>query len=262
MHPSPFYHATIRRIVTIFGAMFNDLHVQRFNKDGTVKETIRVPLAYGPAERYLRKYDRDIEDDANPRNQILLPRMSYEFNSVVYDSSRKGSALNKFCAPNSEGEETTTTFAKAPYNLEFQLYVMTKYIEDGNQIIEQILPFFQPSYTVTIKDSKEFDATSDVIFTLDSAVPEDNYETDFQDLRSIVWTLNFTARGYLYGPTVSESNLGLIKRAEVVFSNDMDMTQDVSNIVAEVVPSTANQDDPHEIVCTITVNGEEEISSP
>lgn len=271
---NPFYHGTIRRAAIVFGSLFNDIYVQRFNSDESVKQTIKVPLAYGPSEKWLARINQDSSiDDGKPDVQMQLPRISYEFNSVVYDSSRKLplDTRNRFCGIDDDGNEVSTIL-KTPFNIEFQLSIMTKFVDDGLQIIEQILPYFKPDYIVRIKDSSEFDTTSDIIYTLDSVSNEDTYESGYNELRSIVWTLTFTAKTYLYGPvyggdTASDGNSpddgnggglspnstlrGLIKHADVIMYCDPCLDEKLEKYSYDVVPETAGPEDEYEIEETL-----------
>ncbi len=203
-----FYHRITRKLVVAFGTMFNNIRLVRYNKAGTTEiERITVPLAYATKEKFYKR----ITDDPNVDKevQIVLPRMSFELNSITYDPLRKNSSFVKqFAADSSTSVKTAYV---APYNFNFTLNLFVRNTEDGTQIIEQILPYFNPDYTLTINLTEM--KPIDVPFILNSVSYDVSNDTGApDDLRIVVWTLEFTAKAYLYGPISSGANSKIIRK--------------------------------------------------
>ena len=147
-----FNNNSVRNLVVAFGSLFNNLRIQRYNTDGSVKENIRIPLAYGAKEKYLRRIDEggSIQNEDGQVVAITLPRMSFELESVDYDTTRKRNTMQKLAGVHTDDSKMNYTYAEVPYNVNFNLYIMTKFMDDGLQIVEQILPYFTPEFTVSI----------------------------------------------------------------------------------------------------------------
>jgi len=194
---------SLRNLVIAFGSLFNNIYVKRYQADGTtVKESMRIPLAYGNKEKYLRRIDEggSITNDDGVIVQMTLPRMSFEIESIEYDQTRKRNTMQKFTTRNTtDDSKLNTTYAEVPYNINFTLYIMTKFMTDGLQIVEQILPYFTPEFTVTINPTSLGQTKMDIPLILTSIDNEEEWEGDFDTRRSLTWTLNFTARSYMYG---------------------------------------------------------------
>jgi hypothetical protein len=200
MFHSPFYHFTMRKVVASFGSLFANIFVVKRDKDGKEVERAKVPLAYGPAERYIV---RNQEDPELSRNYALkLPRMSFEIKSLEYDSNRKLNTLRKNIQPLPEDPTTVVRqYQGVPYKMTIELSIISKFIDDSNQIIEQILPWFTPAYTVTIRSIPGMNFLDDVAITLNSLNLQDNYEDDWTTRRDVIWTLSFDLKVMFYGPT-------------------------------------------------------------
>ena len=200
-----FYHRITRRIVVGFGTLFNNLQLYRYTKDGTTEiERVTVPLSYAPKEKFYAR----ITQDATLGKEIALtlPRMSFEMTSITYDPLRKTSQFNHFFTPGSNGNTIATTPA-APYNFNFDLFLYVRNIEDGTQLIEQILPYFSPDYTLTLDLSNTLDVKTDVPVVLNSINYEQNAIGEPDQIRNLVWSLNFTVKAWLYGPVTSNSKI-------------------------------------------------------
>ena len=208
MLSNPFFsHRTIRKVVVAFGTLFNDIQVVRFNKTGSKFQTINVPIIYGPKEKYITRLFSD--PDLTKSIGTVLPRISFTLDGMSYDSSRKQvSTLNNFSYSSSEGLKTQ--FTPVPYNFEFTLSIYTRNTEDGTQIVEQILPFFTPDFTVTVDFNPEMDRKYTMPVILNSVSTEVDYEGDMTTTRLIIWDLTFTAKGYIWPPVKSDLNQGLI----------------------------------------------------
>ena len=209
-----FYHNIIRKTVIAFGTMFNNIELRRDT------EVMKVPLAYGPIDKFLARLDQNA-DPTNKRVQITLPRLSFEMGRIEYDAARKVAPTAKIKIP-SENSDAKTAFMPVPYNIGFTVGIIAKTQDDSLQILEQILPFFQPHYNLTLKLVETVNEIRDVPITLNSIDYQDTYEGDFATRRAIIYTLEFTAKTYLYGP-VSDS--AAIKKAIVDTYTSMDQAK-------------------------------------
>tara|TARA_Y100001938_G_scaffold140189_1_gene208052 strand:- start:372 stop:1145 length:774 start_codon:yes stop_codon:yes gene_type:complete len=206
-----FYHETTRKVVVAFGTLFNNIQLVRKDNDGTITQSMKVPLAYGPRQKFLVRLRED--PDLTKQVAITLPRIGFEINGLTYDPTRKLNRVQKFKKTKTgDSDKLDTQFMPVPYNLGFELYVLSKNSDDALQIVEQILPFFQPDYTLTINDMPDMSVKRDVPVVLNSISYEDDYEGDFATRRAIIYTLDFTAKFYLYGPVTSS---GVIKTVTV-----------------------------------------------
>ena len=212
-----FYHETIRKMVVSFGTIFNNIQIVKKNSSGQITQSMKVPLAYGPKQKFLTR----IREDAslNKSTAITLPRLAFEISSISYDPARKLNRITNLKKVSSSSKsKLESQFMPVPYNMDFQLFVMSKSGDDALQIIEQILPFFQPEYTITINDNTDMNQKRDVPIVLSGIDYEDNYEGDFISRRAIIYTLSFTTKFYLYGPVTKQS---VIKRVQVDQYTDM-----------------------------------------
>ena len=210
-----YYHQTIRKYVAVFGTLFNDLNIERTNASGTVTEKVKIPLAYGPKQKWLLA----MSDTTASRKVTATrsPRMGFALTSVDYDSVRKLNTVGKNWAANSSLSTTTTLlsqFNPVPYNFAFDLFILVKNAEDGTQILEQILPYFTPEFTVTVNTIPDMGIKADIPIVLNSSSVADEYEGDLATRRTITWTLSFTLKGYIY-PDIKSSSI--IKTVEVNF---------------------------------------------
>ena len=206
-----FYHETIRKIIIAFGTTFNNIQLVRKDNDGNITQSMKVPLAYGPQQKWLVRLNEDA--DLSKQVAITLPRIGFEIQNLSYDPARKLNRVQKFKKIKTGKSNTLESqFMPVPYNLSVQLYVMAKQSDDALQIVEQILPFFQPDYTLTVNDMADMGIKRDVPIVLNSISYEDNYQGDFETRRALIYTLDFTAKFYLYGPVTSA---GVIKTVQV-----------------------------------------------
>ena len=212
-----FYHETIRKVIVGFGTTFNNIQLVRKDSSGNVAQSMKVPLAYGPREKFLVRLRAD--PDLGSKVAVTLPRIGFEIQNLSYDPTRKLNRVQKFKkVKGATSRELDTQFMPVPYNLSIQLYVMAKQSDDALQIVEQILPYFQPDYTITINDMADMGIKRDVPIILNGISYEDNYQGDFDQRRALIYTLDFTAKFYLYGPVISS---GVIKTAIVDQYTDM-----------------------------------------
>ena len=206
-----FYHETTRKIVVAFGTLFNDIHLVRKDNSGVIQQSMMVPLAYGPRQKYLVRLADD--PDLSKQTAVTLPRIGFEIAGLSYDPTRKLQRVQKFKkVKGAKASQLDTQYMPVPYNIDFELYILSKQSDDALQIVEQILPYFQPDYTVTINDNTDMGVKRDVPVILNSIAYEDDYQGDFASRRAIIYTLSFTAKFYLYGPVTSSK---VIKTVQV-----------------------------------------------
>ena len=204
-----FYHRTIRKMVITFGTLFNDIELVRYTQAGVPKEKLKVPLSYGAKERYITRLTSD--PDLIKTINTLVPRMSFNLDSLEYDATRKQiSTIKNFSSPTST--TTNTQYVPVPYNFEFSLSIYARNIEDGTQILEQILPFFTPDFTVVVNFIPSMSQKHNVPIILNSVSSTVDYEGVDADgtTRLIIWDLTFTAKSFIWPPVKNE---GIIRRA-------------------------------------------------
>lgn len=208
-----FYHQILRKTVIAFGSLFNDITIKHTNSADEIVSVIKVPLAYGPTQKFLARLEQS-PDLSNP-TQITLPRMSFEFTGLTYDTARKLTTTQTFLSKSFiDGTETKKTYMPVPYNLQFELSIMSKLNDDALQIIEQILPYFQPSYNLTVELVDEINEKRDIPIILENVTMQDEYEGNFDKRRVLIYTLRFTAKLYLFGPT-STATKDIVKKVSV-----------------------------------------------
>ena len=205
-----FYHQTSRKMVVAFGTLFNTIEVRRTNSSDEVTEVVKIPLSYGPKDKMLAR----ITSDPNLSSSVALtvPRMGFELTSMTYDSARKLNTIGRNVAKGTTGLKKQ--YNPVPYNYDFSLFIFVKNAEDGTQILEQILPFFTPEFTITMTLISGMDIKMDIPLVLNDVSSEDTYDGDFATRRSIIWTLNFSMKGYLY-PNIEDN-------AKVITSTTVD----------------------------------------
>lgn len=214
-----FYNETTRRYVAVFGTLFNDIIISRKDNSGTTIQRIKVPVNYGPMQKFLSRLEQDPELNAPA---ITLPRITFEITGINYDGERNLTQLKRSVKASSTSDSSfNSVFTPSPYNLEFQLNIMTKYAEDGTKILEQILPFFKPDFTPTVKLVDDMDLYYDIPIVLNGITTEDVYEGEYTQRRSLIWTLNFTLKGYYFGPVTQKK---VIKFANVAVYTSLDST--------------------------------------
>ena len=235
-----FYHETMRKIVVSFGTLFNNIQIVRKNSSGAVVQSMKVPLAYGPQQKFLARLNSD--PALASKVAVTLPRLGFEMNGITYDPSRKLNRVQKFRKIKSSTDDSNkldSQYMPVPYNIEFTLYAMAKNSDDALQIVEQILPYFQPDYTLTVNDMADMGIKRDIPIILNSVTYEDNYQGDFTERRAIIYTMTFTAKFYLYGPVTSSS---VIKTVQVDQYTDMPDQSPKREQRYTVTPSPASAD--------------------
>ena len=196
---SHFYNQIVRKNIVAFGTLFNNIEMKSTDpSDGTVLETTKVPLAYGPKQKFLVRLE---ENNTNRKVSITLPRLYFEMTGIDYDPSRKTSPIQKYkTVIDDNGDEVRVQYVPVPYNLSFELGVIAKSQDDALQITEQILPYFQPSFSVTLNMIPDMNEKKDIAIVLNNVSYEDQWDDSFYERRYIIYTLSFTMKSYLYGP--------------------------------------------------------------
>jgi hypothetical protein len=221
--------------------MFNKITLVRQDSSGNITQSMKVPLAYGPKEKFLARLRQDA--DLSKTVAITLPRLGFEITNLSYDPTRKLNRVQKFKkVKGAKASQLDTQYMPVPYNLELELYVMAKQSDDALQIVEQILPYFQPDYTLTINDMTDMGIKRDVPVVLGGISYEDSYEGDFTSRRALIYTLSFTTKFYLYGPVTSQK---VIKTVQVDQYTDMpdQSPKREQRFSVTPTPSTADADD-------------------
>ena len=207
-----YYHEIMRKTIVAFGTLFNQINIRHDDSSGNSYSEMKVPLAYGPSQKFLARLEQ--QADLNKPVQITLPRLSFEMSGIQYDSTRKTGITQTFKAVDKNNSKVKKVFMPVPYNMGFELNILAKLNDDALQMVEQILPYFQPSFNVTIDLIDSIGETRDVPIVLDSISFQDDYEGDFSTRRAIIYTLRFTAKTYMFGP-VADTSDGLIKKVQV-----------------------------------------------
>ncbi len=256
-----YYHEIIRKSIVAFGTLFNQINIRHDDAAGNTYTEMKVPLAYGPAQKFLARLEQ--QADLNKPVQITLPRMSFEMNNITYDSTRKVGVTQTFKALDSRDSKLKKVFMPVPYNIGFELNILTKLYDDALQIVEQILPYFQPSFNLTVDLVKEIGEKRDIPIVLDSINFQDDYEGDFATRRALIYTLSFTAKTYLFGP-VAESSEGLIKKVQIDYHTDTDVKKSKREVRYTVTPDpiTAGPDDDFGFNETTSVFSDSKSYSP
>ena len=247
-----FYNEGMRKIIIAFGQLFNNIVIQSTSSTGAVTKRLKVPLAYAPKEKFLVRLDS--KPDLDDRSfAITLPRLGFEISALAYDPTRKLTRVQKFRKVKSgeSGEVHNFNYVPVPYNISLNLYAFTATAENGLQIVEQILPFFQPDYTITVNVLPELNIKRDIPIILNSVAYEDSYSGDFTTRRAVIYTLNFTAKTYLFGPM---SNQGVIKtvQSDIYTDTNTATAKREERIVVVPDPTTADADDDFGFTTTIT----------
>jgi hypothetical protein len=203
-----FYHGTIRKYIIMFGNMFNDINIDRFDKSGNIIQSLNVPIAYGPREKFLAR----LREDPNLNQEVatILPRLSFEITNISYDQARTINKMHNISSRGAGADVLASTSTPIPYDINITLNGMFATNEDAVQVVEQVLPFFRPEWTHSLRLVDDLpDHYIDVPTILNDMSITDSYDSDFETRRAIIYTFNFTVKGYLYGPV---KNRGVIKR--------------------------------------------------
>jgi hypothetical protein len=233
-----YYHEIIRKTIIAFGTLFNQIDIKHKDGSGNINSVVSVPLAYGPSQKFLARLEQQANLDKPV--QITLPRMSFEMTSIEYDASRKTGITQTFRAVD-DNDRMKKVFMPVPYNIGFELSIFCKLNDDALQIVEQILPYFQPSFNLTIDLVDSIGEKRDIPVVLNSVGMQDDYEGDFSTRRALIYTLQFTAKTYLFGP-VADNPEGLIRKVIVDMYSDTNTQTAKREVRYTAVPDPINAD--------------------
>jgi hypothetical protein len=237
MFGTHFYHSRIRKSVAVFGAMFNDIFILRKDSGNRVISTVKVPLSYAPKRKFLERLLENPDLDTDQKIAVKLPRMSFEIISITYDQTRQLTKITNFNQPGTTINNRTKFYSPTPYNIGFQLNIYAKTQDDALQIVEQIIPYFNPQYTLTIKPIDGFDTLKeDTPLVLNSVTFSDDYEGQLEARRTIIYTIDFEMKINFYGPI----NTGEIVRTSITTLGQRAVGLADSDIPLETIIVTTN----------------------
>ena len=246
-----FYNETIRKTVIAFGTLFNNIRIKKFANDGTSISQVKVPIAYGPMQRFLARIEQQTNFDDNVA--ITLPRLSFELSSYTYDPTRKASPITKFTSKGDAKTKIKKMYLPVPYDVGFRLSFATKLQDDALQIIEQILPHFQPSFQVTVNMLEGIEEKRDIPFTLRNVSFNDEYEGDFSNRRFIQYDLDFVAKTYFYTEVPTDEG-GIIKKVQVDYSTAIRAPRSQRYTVVPAATKDYNDDTAAALTDKVTSN--------
>ena len=228
-----FYHEILRKTIISFGTLFNGITVKTTD-GGTIANATKVPLAYGPTQKFLARLTQS--PDLNKATAMTLPRMSFEFTGLTYDPGRKVTTTQKFVVKDPvTNKNSSKAYMPVPYNMQFELAIMCKLNDDALQIVEQILPYFQPAYTITVNLVGSINEKRDIPIVLENVTMQDDYEGDFTERRVLLYNLRFSAKTYLFGP-VSAATDDIIRSVKVNYVTGTDTANTTRDLTYSVVP--------------------------
>ena len=229
-----FYNEILRRTIISFGTLFNNISIKHQDSSDNVVSVVKVPLAYGPTQKFLARLTQS--PDLNKPFAITLPRMSFEFIGLTYDPSRKVSTVQNFAVKDpDDGSITKKSYMPVPYNMQFELSIMSKLNDDALQIVEQILPYFQPAYNLTVELVESIQEKRDIPVILENITMQDDYEGDYSSRRVLLYTLRFTAKTYMFGPTTTATK-DVIKKATINYLSGADTSNTTREVAYSVTP--------------------------
>ena len=248
MFGKTFYHDTLRKYVILFGTLFNDIWINRPDNAGNVKQSLKVPLSYGPREKFLARID-GIDSNRDPQENpfsIVLPRMGFEITGFNYAPERKLPTRNSFVTTvTDDNTKKKHVYNPVPYDINFSLSIFVKNTTDGTRIIEQILPFFTPEWTSTIQlvDDAPIDIKLDIPLVLTSVSQDDVYEGSFEERRALIWQLDFTMKGVFFGPVYKQEiiNLANTQIFDATLYDDITLAPGGTDPVLDIAARITNQ---------------------
>ena len=248
MFGNHFYHSTMRKAVAVFGTLFNNINVVRSKADGSIISQVKVPLAYGPKQKFLSRIDQDTGSNASMA--VKLPRMGFEITSLELDSTQKLAKRNTIIESHaSDATKKKTIKHQVAYNINVSLYILTKNQDDGLQVVEQILPYFQPEYNLTINPVSGFAYKQDVPIILTGVTMSDEYEGDYQTRRALIYQLDFTMKMKFFGPT---GNQGVIRTVNIDLNSNAGGSDILEEMDFAISPSSADEDVNYTVTVTVT----------
>ena len=230
------YNKIIRKCVIGFGTLFNNIECRKENKDGSVYSRMKVPLAYGPRQKFLARLEQ--QADLNQKVAITVPRLSFEMTGIAYDSARK-LAPTTLTLKSDTANAVKKQYTPVPYNIDFELNIISKTNDEALEIVEQIVPIFQPSYQMTIKLVDGMQEFRDIPIILNSISYSDDYEGSFDEKKITLITMQFTCKSYIFGPVGTAAP---IKKAKVDYTTEIDLNAS-RQVAYQVVPKALTDKD-------------------
>ena len=230
-----FYNKAIEKTVIGFGTLFNNIEIQRKNpENNNILEVQKVPISYGPKDKFLARIEQNPDPNPGPPYEYMrIPRIYFQMTKINYDSTRKVSPIQKYrTIIADDGNEVRVQYVPIPYNIEFELGVLAKSQDDGLQIVEQILPYFQPNFNITINFIPDMNEKKDVAIVLNDIDLDDSWDGEYANRRSIIWTFQFTAKSYIYGPF----NQAAIIRKAIIYETVGDLQENKRNAKFSYTP--------------------------
>jgi hypothetical protein len=244
-----FYNEILRRTIVSFGSLFNNISIQHTNGSDAVVSNLKVPLAYGPTQKFLARLEQ--APNLNQPVQMSLPRMSFEFTGLTYDTSRKVTTTQTFLsAVSTDKTKPRKSYMPVPYNMSFELSIMSKLNDDMLQIVEQIVPYFQPAYTMSVDLVETIGEKRDIPVVLEGISMQDDYEGEYSTRRVLIYTLRFTAKTYLFGPVIDVSK-DIIQKVSVGYISG-DRTNSPSREVTYSVEPVATKSYTNNIITNLS----------
>lgn len=225
MFNDPFYFSLLRKYTSLFGTLFNNIRITRTDESDAKTAVIKVPITYAPKDKMMARLEANPDLD-KPSATPTMPYISFIQDTLDYDGSRKLGTSGRSSFYSSNVNKLKSQYNPVPWNIGYSLFIITKNIEDGNKILEQILPYFTPSWTVTAELIPEMEEKRDLEFVLNSVTSEDTYDGSFKERRSIIWTLKFTLKGWFFGP-VTEAKVIKFVNAQFYIANTADVADSV-----------------------------------
>jgi hypothetical protein len=260
MFGKPFYHQSLRKLIASFGSIFSNIIIIKKLGENEV-EKIHVPLSYGPAEKFLTRLNSDPNLDRT--YSIKLPRMAFEINSITYDNDRKLNTIKKQISNKDSGGGGSVNhqYNGVPYDIGITLTILSKYIDEANQIFEQIVPWFTPGFVITVNSIPELNHKDDVPIILNSISLDDTYSQDWSSRRQVMWTLSFLMKATFYGPVMSRELItkAIVDTYAARISADVDdpmVRQTIPRVfrtTTDVDPADAKFDDAFGYIETVEV---------
>lgn len=239
-----FYWSTIRKSIVAFGNLFNNIYIDRLDETGAAIQTLKIPLSYAPKQKFLARIQaQPVLEEKN--FQVVLPRMGFEMIGITYDPNRRVSMMQQNKGVSTSDIRINSQYAPTPYNLDVNLYVYTRNQDDGLQIVEQILPYFNPDFNLSLNAMPALDIKNDLMILLNDISYDDQYEGDFSQRRAIIWTFFFTMKLNFFGPINSQ---GIIKKSSVHMYSNRNMSNKIASVTETVDPITAMPGDSFNII--------------
>ena len=245
-----FYHQRIRKSVALFGRLFNNIYIMRTASNGNGNSTIKVPLSYAPKRKFMERLLENPDLDTDAKVAVKLPRMSFEVTSINYDPTRQLTKTNNINFAGTSNANRTKIYSPTPYNIGFQLNIYAKTQDDALQVVEQILPFFNPQYNITIKPLDGFDSIKeDIPVVINSVTFSDDYEGAMEQRRTIIYTLDFEMKISFYGAT--DTSTVITKAIVDIYNQTTDSDVLISSIHVTPDPLNASADSDYGFTTTI-----------